>query len=230
MSMRERVVSWIQRLRHGPGLETDGMVHLEDLGLAAEERRNYGPSGWKTIDRLARRIPLGPEDVFADYGCGKGRIVYLTALHPLARVIGVELSSELAGVARRNIEISASRLRCRDVRIDVGDALSWPVPDDLTIAFFYSPFTGRLFEGVVDNLRRSVERRPRRLLIVHQRLADSHGQHPAVLCSHHLGSLDWLDPVDRIPNGPAVLECFRARGDRGASAAPGSAFAGTGSS
>ena len=187
MSMRERVVSWIQRLRHGPGLETDGMVHLEDLGLAAEERRNYGPSGWKTIDRLARRIPLGPEDVFADYGCGKGRIVYLAALHP-------------------------------------------PVPDDLTIAFFYSPFTGRLFEGVVDNLRRSVERQPRRLWIVHQRLADSHAQHPAVLCGRHLGSLDWLDPVDRIPNGPAVLECFRARGDRGASAAPGSAFAGTGSS
>lgn len=211
MAVREKVASWLQGLRHGRGLETDGMVRLEDLGLAADERRNYGPSGWKTIDRLARRVPLGPDDVFVDYGCGKGRIVYLAALHPIARVIGVELSPELAAVARRNLEISSSRLRCRDVRIDVSDALSWPVPDDLTIAFFYSPFTGRIFEGVVENLRRSVARRPRALWIVHQRLADSHAKHPAVLCSRHLESLDWLEAGERIPNGPAVLECFRAR-------------------
>ncbi|MFM7735587.1 MAG: SAM-dependent methyltransferase [Alphaproteobacteria bacterium] len=213
MSLREKIASWAQRLRHGPGLETDGMVTLEALGLADAERRNYGPSGWKTIDRLARRVPFGPGEVFVDYGCGKGRIVYLAARHPLARVIGVELSPDLAAIARRNLEVSARRLRCRDVRIEVSDALSWPVPDDLTIAFFYSPFTGSVFEGVVENLRRSVERHPRDLRIVHQRLADSHDRHPAVLCSRHLESLDWLEPTDRIPNGPAVLECFRARAD-----------------
>ncbi|MBU6284152.1 methyltransferase domain-containing protein [bacterium] len=222
MSLREKVSSWVQGLRHGRRLETDGMVHLETLGLAAEERRNYGPSGWKTIDRLARRVPLGPGDVFVDYGCGKGRIVYLAALHPVARVVGVELSPDLAAVARRNLEVAASRLRCRDVRIEVSDALAWPVPDDLTIAFFYSPFTGRLFEGVVENLRRSVERAPRGLWIVHQRLADSHDRHPAVLCSRHLEGLDWLEAVDRVPNGPAILECFRARAYAGATSTTGS--------
>lgn len=211
MSLRENVASWLNRLRYGPGLDTDGVVTLEELDLAADGRRNYGPSGWRTIDRLATAVPFGPDDVFVDYGAGKGRIVFLAARRPLRRVIGVELSPALAELARANVERSRGRLACRDVRIVCSDAIAWPVPDDATIAFFYSPFTGDIFRAVVDNLRRSVERRPRPLWVVHERLAASRPGHPAVECSDHLADLPWLEAVARVPNGPAILECFRAR-------------------
>lgn len=210
MTAREKLASYLNRLRYGVRLDTDGYIPLEELDLAAEGRRDYGPSGWRTIDRLAACVPFGPDDVFVDYGCGKGRVVYLAARRPLKRVIGVELSPELAEVARGNLEAYGARLTCRNVEIVCSDAVSWPVPDDLTIAFLYSPFTGNLFRAVVDNLRRSIERRPRTLWVVHQRLAESGPEHPAVVCSEHLAAQEWLDLGGRVPNGNAVLECFRA--------------------
>jgi SAM-dependent methyltransferase len=214
MSVRNTIASYINRLRYGLRLDTDGYIALEDLALAADGRRDYGPSGWRTIERLAKRVPLGPDDVFVDYGCGKGRVVYLAARRPMKRVIGVELAPDLAEIARRNVETYRSRLACRNVEIVCSDAVSWPVPDDLTIAFFYSPFTGDLFRAVLENLRRSVERHPRAMWVIHQRLTSSGPDHPAVRCSEYIATQRWLDAVERVPNNNAVLECFRVRRDR----------------
>jgi precorrin-6B methylase 2 len=111
---------------------------------------------------------VGADDVFADIGAGKGRVVYQAARrYDLKRVIGVELSPELAGEARANLERHRDRLRCDDVEIVTSDALAWEVPDDLTIAYMFRPFTGATFGGMIDNLIASYDRSPRRLRIVY---------------------------------------------------------------
>jgi hypothetical protein len=59
------------------------------------------------------------------------------------------------------------RLRCEDVQVVTSDALSWEVPDDLTVAYLFRPFTGAIFEGMVERLIASYDRTPRRLRIVY---------------------------------------------------------------
>lgn len=167
--------AWVrQRIAHllferGLRLRTEGWIELEDLGLPSEDRVHYQPSAWLTLPRILKRSEVGPTDVFIDFGCGMGRVVVEAAiLYPFARVIGVELSPDLARVAERNVERNRRRLRARQVEIVVSDVLEYRVPDDVTIAYFYNPFMGPIFEHVVRELIASVDRAPRRLRIIYR--------------------------------------------------------------
>lgn len=149
-------------------LRTSERVPLADLGLGHPERVDYQPSGWLSLRTLLRPSEVGPDDVFADIGAGMGRVVYQAARrYALKRVVGVELSPDLAEQARANIEQHRARLRCPDVEIVTSDALSWEVPDDLTIAYMFRPFTGRTFERMAERLIASYDRAPRRLRIIY---------------------------------------------------------------
>jgi SAM-dependent methyltransferase len=150
------------------GTRTDGWVELTELGLPSEHRIRYQPSSWLTLPRVLRRREVSPQDVFIDFGCGKGRMVLEAArLYRFARVVGVELSPDLAALARENVEGNRRRLRTPRVEIVVSDVLAYQVPDDVTIAFFANPFTGPIFDHVITGLLDSVDRSPRRLRIVY---------------------------------------------------------------
>lgn len=167
----------VQRLRHavsraifarGGADETSGRVDMATLGLEHPDRQAYVPSAWWVLRWLLPRSSVQPTDVFMELGCGKGRIVLDAARrYPFARVIGVELSSELSDAARRLVESRRSSLRCPDVRIETADATTVAIPDDMTFAYFFNPFTGPSFERVLENVVASLDRAPRRVRIIY---------------------------------------------------------------
>jgi SAM-dependent methyltransferase len=147
---------------------TDGYIQLAELGLSSEHRVWYQPSAWLTLPRALRPSEVSPNDVFIDFGCGLGRMVLEAALrYRFARVVGVELSPDLAAVARENVERNRRRFRTPRVEIVESDVLAYSIPDDVTIAFFANPFTGPVFRHVISGLLASVDRVPRRLRIVY---------------------------------------------------------------
>ncbi|MHA6795971.1 methyltransferase domain-containing protein [Pseudonocardia bannensis] len=163
---REAVIDIVFERRYG--VKTSGEVSLEELGLHGKERRDYLPSGILTLRRMLPVKSVTPEDVFIDFGSGKGRVVLLAALgYPFRRVIGVEISERLHRIAQQNLQRNRDRLRCRDVELIHSDVLDFSIPDDVTIAFFYNPFGGRTFETIVDHLLASVDRNPRPLRIIY---------------------------------------------------------------
>jgi SAM-dependent methyltransferase len=160
---------WSRRhiFERGDFIDTGQAVMLKDLGLDSPDRYRYVPSGRSVIPRLLRKLKAGPDDVFIDVGSGKGRAVFQAARSPLKRVIGLELADELNEVARYNVEHNRDRLKCQDVELITGDAVEYTFPDDLTIAYFYHPFSGTTFERVIDNLIASLDRNPRELHLVY---------------------------------------------------------------
>jgi hypothetical protein len=151
------------------GIDTTRAVHLEELGLASAERVRYDPSGWRDLRRILAPREVGPDDVFVDFGAGKGRILIAAAArYPFRRVIGVELADSLAAIARANVEASRQRLRCQDVHVVTADIVDYDVPDDATVAYLYNPFRGAVFDALVAKLLASVERRPRRLRLIYR--------------------------------------------------------------
>lgn len=125
---------------HRYGIETTGHAQL-DPAVSPAGYVGYEPSGWLTLRRALAPSEVGRRDVFADLGCGKGRIVLQAAIaYPLARVIGVELSGELASTARANVERNRSRWRAAQVEIVQGDVLNWVPPHDLSIVYLHNPF------------------------------------------------------------------------------------------
>jgi len=157
----ERALEWRHRS------ETASHLYLEDLGLPAENRVWHDPSEWIPVRRAFRRLGVRPGDVCVDFGSGLGRALLVAAEFPFDRVLGVELSEQMNAVARRNVERNRSRFRARSVEIVTADALIYEVPDDMSVAYMYCPFYGEVFEGVMEKLFASVDRRPRALRLVY---------------------------------------------------------------
>jgi SAM-dependent methyltransferase len=149
--------------RHG---ETSERVTLEELGLEGGEYHEYEPSGWRALGLALQGIEIGPSDGFVDIGCGKGRVLLQATRRPFGRVLGVELSPQLAEQARRLVA-SGRRRRCRSVEVIVADATRWELPDDITIAYAYNALSGESLQQMLDRLADSVRRTPRRLLFVY---------------------------------------------------------------
>lgn len=165
VSVRDGFVRWIERRN---GIETSTVVELGRLGIAAPERGYYKPAPWLTLRRALPRGSVGPADVFIDFGSGMGRIVFQAAIgYPFKRVIGLELSTQLHKVAEANIARNRDRFRAREVQLLCGDALTYEIPDDVTVAFFNNPFTGDIFSTVVDRLLASADRTPRQLRLIY---------------------------------------------------------------
>jgi SAM-dependent methyltransferase len=145
-------------------LDTGQRIGLDELGIDAPGREEYAPSGWLFARRMLRGCAITRDDVFVDIGSGQGRMVYMAARnYPFGRVIGVEIASELTAVARENIDRARPKLRCQNVDLVTIDATQWEVPDDLTYVYMFNPFAGDIFRQVLENISRSLDRRPRPL-------------------------------------------------------------------
>jgi len=156
-----------QVIERWTGTETSTEADLQTFGLAGEGRVRYEPSGWLDLRRILRQDDVGPDDVFADLGSGKGRVVLQAARYPFRRVMGVELSPELTAIAHRNLATMSDR-RCREIELVTADVLEFEIPDDLTVVYLYNPFRGEIFGRVLEKLIESVDRAPRTLRMIYR--------------------------------------------------------------
>jgi Histone methylation protein DOT1 len=149
------------------GIETSKVVRLSELGLDRLNRRDYEPSPWLALKRVLAQRDVSSEDVFIDFGSGKGPVVLQAARYPFRKIIGVELAPELHAVATSNIERALPTLVCKNIELVNKDVLDYDIPDDVTVAYFYNPFEGAIFASVIEKLVASIKRRPRMLRIVY---------------------------------------------------------------
>ena len=159
------LIGWVVERRDG--VETSDYVYLEDLGLPSDNRVWHDPSDWLGLQRVLASLQISPDDVFVDYGSGLGRALLVAAAFPFARVVGLEISGELTRRARENIDRWRRRVKARDVELVVTDAVEWDVAPDVTIAYFYCPFTAEVFDAAVERLLASVDEHPRPLRLVY---------------------------------------------------------------
>lgn len=160
-----RTAERITELRYG--VATSAIVYHEDLGLDTENRVWHDPSSWLALQNAFELLAVSPADSFADLGAGLGRVLIVAAMFPFRRVTGVEVSKELTERAKENVERSRAPRQSAEVQLVTADAVDWRIPPDLTVAYLYSPFTGELFERVIDKLLASVDEHPRPLRIVY---------------------------------------------------------------
>jgi SAM-dependent methyltransferase len=147
-------------------VDTSPLVHLQEIGLQAPGRSEHLASGWGFVRRALKGCTISPADVFIDFGSGMGRAVYIAARHyPFGRAVGVEIAQEFNDVAAENVRRMHHKLRCQNVEFVTADATNYVVPDDMTYAYFFNPFTGVLFQKVIENIVASLERQPRTVTI-----------------------------------------------------------------
>ena len=112
----------------------------QDLGAYATQSSDY-----RCLKRLFREVPLRPDDVFADVGCGEGRVLtYLYDEGFRGREIGIELDADAAETAKRR---AAS---CPNVTIICGNVLELgELLKEVSAVYLFNPFNRTVFRAFV---------------------------------------------------------------------------------
>jgi SAM-dependent methyltransferase len=171
-----RVSDFLQDRRLG--IRTDGRIEI-----AYRDAQRYQALPYFAIERVLDRLELGPNDVLADLGSGKGRVVCTAAQRSLARVIGIEIDPALHAAAEDNVR----RLRGAraPIRLELRDAATFDFAD-ATAVCLCNPFGGGTMAATLNRLRESRRLYPRPVRIAYVNAA----------CAHLLAAQPWLELVE----------------------------------
>ena len=180
--------------RHGT--DTAGSVDPDQLGIEDSSSRSaailYLPSPPRVTRWMLDRVGVEPSTTtFVDLGCGKGRVVLVAAQRPFRRVVGYEISSELAAIARANGKGYRPPPGLRaPIEIIQADVTTVDLPDGDLLVHLYHPFETPITEAVLRRLEASVDGTPRRVTIAYLAYTEAVPRVRAVL-----DRLSWLRPV-----------------------------------
>jgi SAM-dependent methyltransferase len=153
------------------GVDTSGIIRLHELGFESENKElgaRYQATAPESFEQIMSQIDVGDRDLtFVDVGAGKGRALLLASRLPFRRLVGVEFSPELTEIGKRNIARWQARTPdCPDIELICQDATTYDFPDEPLLVYMYNPFEEPVLLQVLGNLRTSVQRSPRRVLVV----------------------------------------------------------------
>jgi trans-aconitate methyltransferase len=167
---RQRWADLDQAFDREHGVDTAGIVPLQALAIDSAKRdlgHRYHASDAAGFRALMARLALPAEELtFVDLGVGKGRAMLLASELPFRRVVGVEFAPELCEVARRDVKsFQSAAQRCRELEVVCADAAEYQLPDEPTLVYIYNSFEEPVMRAVLANVRRSVDEKPRKLLL-----------------------------------------------------------------
>jgi SAM-dependent methyltransferase len=155
------------------GTDTSGLVSGAELQATGDHEALahvtvYGGSQPSVLREVLSRLPQPETCTFIDLGCGKGRPLLVASEFPFRDIVGVELSADLARVARANAAIAGARFPLRTpVRVEVGDATAYPLPAGNIVLFLYHPFGKEQVLKVVRALEAALAAERRAIYIVY---------------------------------------------------------------
>jgi 16S rRNA G966 N2-methylase RsmD len=118
----------------------------------------------KLFNRLQPALPS--DSVLVDFGSGKGRVLLIAASFGFREARGIEFAQELCHIARTNWLAYKQKRRvatvCQVVEVD---AVDYAIKPDENVFFLFNPFDNVILDRVLVNLQKSIEQRPRRVLI-----------------------------------------------------------------
>ena len=152
------------------GIETANVVPLVSLDIDSPNVNfgsRYQASDPDEFRMLIRLLPVEPKDnVFIDFGSGKGRALLLAAEMNFRRVIGVEFSAELNAIAASNVRQFERQTRHSRIELVTADAACYVPPPEPSVLYFFNPFSDHVLRTVVDQMRASMREHPRRVFMV----------------------------------------------------------------
>jgi SAM-dependent methyltransferase len=151
-------------------IDTSGVSSHAEAGVENPDPnwRSYEAASYSHVRNSILQAGIRPhEDVFLDYGSGRGRPCLIAATYPYRKVIGIEISPALVSDASDNLERARPMLVCQNVEFVCTDATTYELPDDVTVIFLYNTFGGEVFRKVVENIRESARRAPRPLRVIY---------------------------------------------------------------
>ena len=130
------------------------------------DSRVYVTLPYRAIFGILDRLALSAADTFVEIGCGKGRVLLAATRYPVAEIVGVELSPELADLARGNLGKQAPCAQRFEVSNIAAQEFDFSRGN---VYYLYNPFGPDSFRAVLSRLERGLRERPRPVRIAYVR-------------------------------------------------------------
>jgi cyclopropane fatty-acyl-phospholipid synthase-like methyltransferase len=157
---------------------TDKCAHAD--GVA------YEPNPYHVIRTVLANLDLQADDVFADIGCGKGRVLCCAARWRLQKLIGIEVQPHLLEIARRNLAHVRGALSPVDLHAAPAEEFDYT---GVTAVYMFHPFGPETMRRVLLRLAAAAASRARPL-----RVAYTNSAHDNVIAA-----AGWLKLRQRWP-------------------------------
>ncbi|WP_052507592.1 class I SAM-dependent methyltransferase [Desulfonatronovibrio magnus] len=155
------------------GTDTTGLISTSKLSISDVKSSSnaivYLPAPEGVTRYMLQSLPVNhPEFTFVDYGSGKGRVMLTASTFPFKKIIGVEISSDLHAIAKKNIQAYKNpRQKCSNFELNLVNALDYTPPPVPTVFHFYHPFLPEVLAPVLNNIKQSLQAHPRPIYILY---------------------------------------------------------------
>lgn len=152
-------------------IDTLTIENLEHLTLASDnskENHHYQGASYFILFKIFSSLPSDFKNTtFIDYGCGKGRALFVAEQCGFKRLIGVDIAKELILDAEKNLINYQKQNASSEIKFVFEDATKYDIPKDACVFYFFNPFGPKILQSVLSHIKKSVDQSPRKILCIY---------------------------------------------------------------
>jgi len=153
------------------GINTHSIVNLNSLTLAgsnSEQNHHYQGASYFILFSIFNKLPNTLKNKpLIDYGCGKGRALFVAEQCGFTNLIGVDIAKELINMANSNLTVYKKKNPTSEIKFEFNDATKYEIPDDACVFYFFNPFGAEIIKTVLNNIKNSVQKNPREIYCIY---------------------------------------------------------------
>lgn len=153
------------------GINTHSIVNLNKLTLAgenSEQNHHYQGASYYILFSIFEKLPIETKNLpLIDYGCGKGRALFVAEQCGFTNLIGVDIAKELIDDANANKAVYVRKNSQSKIDFLFEDATKYLIPDNAQVFYFFNPFGEDVLQKVIDNIKESVKQHPRKVYCIY---------------------------------------------------------------
>lgn len=153
------------------GIKTHTIVNLDHLTLAGNntsENHHYQGASYFILFSIFEKLPKHfKSKPLIDFGCGKGRALFVAEQCGFTRLIGVDIAKELIDFANENKRIYQKKNQESTIEFVYNDATKFIIPNDAAVFYFFNPFGESIMQQVISNIKENVKDHPREVICIY---------------------------------------------------------------
>ena len=102
-----------------------------------------------------------------DFGCGKGRVLVVSAYFEFKNITGIDFAKALCISAEQNIQKTRLRYPSATFNIVCDDVVNYKIKKEQNVFFFFNPFDEVVMLEVVKNILASLKEKSRKVYVMY---------------------------------------------------------------
>jgi SAM-dependent methyltransferase len=137
-------------------------------GENSDQNHHYQGASYFILFSIFNELPKETKTFpLIDYGCGKGRALFVAEQCGFTHLIGVDIAKELIDDANENKVIYKKKNPESSINFLFEDATRYQIPNDAQVFYFFNPFGEEIMQQVIHHIKESVKINPRKIYCIY---------------------------------------------------------------